>query len=91
MIDLDILLDELQACHDEKMVWLGAIVTELRAARKVVEAARVYFKQRHLECERICDVHPECDHCHLCEDDMVELSQTRSEIESLLKEMGGDK
>ena len=67
------------------------LTRELKAARKVVEAARVYFKQRHLECERICDVHPECDHCHLCEDDMVELSQTRSEIESLLKELGGEK
>lgn len=83
-------LDEIEASLAYLEEWKKAIA-ELRQSRKVVEAARVYFKQRHLECERICDVHPECDHCHLCEDDMVELSQTRSEIESLLKELGGEK
>lgn len=86
MVDLDEIEASLGYIEDWKKV-----IAELRAARKVVEAARVYFKQRHLECERICDVHPQCDHCHLCEDDMVELSQTRSEIEVLLKELGGEK
>ena len=91
MIDLDSVMEEYESGYAKAYKNLPDLVAELKAARKMVEAARVYFKQRHLECERICDVHPECDHCHLCEDDMVELSQTRSEIEVLLKELGGEK